>query len=237
MKFIATALLGLFYTTLCAQNTTPNTAGTSLKAGGMFYTDVSGMPYRLQQQSELVSGSPFYNDGWMKGRALLKNGDFATVFQARLNLLSGDVHYLTAAGEEFVTTLDVKELLLTDTTTGTTAYFVHLPDVNTAKGKNHWYQVISSGAVTGYKSYRKNLIEEKQYGAATIERRISTNSIYLLKQNNSYTEFKNVKELLLLLPLKRAELETYLRTNDNKSLPPDVRISGILDYYNTLMKQ
>ena len=73
---------------------------------------------------EVTAGTPFFNDQWMKARLFDDNGESYASHSVRLNLLDNDVSFLDADRTEMVTTIPVKKIRLTDTTTGTQYLFV-----------------------------------------------------------------------------------------------------------------
>ena len=111
---------------------------------------------------------------------------------AKLDLTTGDVHYLDANGSWLIATAPIKQVIFTGAP-GNNYKFIHssiLP-VASNKTKKGWYLWLVSGTASLYKYFSKTVSESKPYGASTAEQRIKTADIYFVLYSNAYLEVKN----------------------------------------------
>ena len=86
----------------------------------------------------------------MKARLFDANGESYASHSVRLNLFDNEVNFLDADGAEMVTTIPVKKIQLTDTTTGTQYLFVfgdQIPEADKAQARV-WLQVLVNDSVS-----------------------------------------------------------------------------------------
>jgi hypothetical protein len=102
-------------------------------AGGLSYAD--------------VEGSPFLDDKWSPAIIFFSNGEKAKISQARLNLYTDEIHYLSADGSELVVNNDgiVRLVFLNkNNITQPTASFAKLINHTTGNG-TRFYKVLNAG--------------------------------------------------------------------------------------------
>ena len=93
-----------------------------------------------------------------------------------------------------------------------------------------------SGTASLYKRFEKDLSEFKGYGSATVEQRIKTREKYLILYNNSFLEVKKIKDVPSLLPIKKKELEEFLKNKDDQKASMEDRMVKLIEYFNSLPK-
>src|SRR5215218_2724528 len=103
-----------------------------------FYS-VGGEPFVNVKFVRLISGTPYFKDEWMKGTGISGTGVIYKAGVLKLDLFDHQVHFLDASGNEMITTSPLKEVILTDTTTGKSYHFVHASLFALPTAKHGWY--------------------------------------------------------------------------------------------------
>jgi hypothetical protein len=203
----------------------------------MFYS-VGGEPFVNVKFVNLVEGSPYFKDEWLKGIVVDKTNHEYKGISIKIDLLDNYVHYLDEKEKELLVTTPIKEIVLTDAS-GNNYRFIHSSSFEncTNATKNSWYLWLSTGTVSLYKSFKKALSEMRPYGSATTEQRIKTTEKYVVLYNNAFLEVKKIKDVPSILTNKKAELEAFLNTKDDQKASMDDRFVKLIEYYNTLTKE
>jgi hypothetical protein len=194
---------------------------------------VGGQPFVNVKFINLVEGSPYFQDNWMKGMLVSAKGDQYKGGLYKLDLIDNELHFLDN-GKEYVTATALKEITLIDTTNGSSYHFVHSSTLPLGSNmKRGWYIRLADGNVSAYQFLRKQANESRPYNSATTELKISTYSDYYLLINNAMTNMKKLKEVPDLLPGKKIELESWLKANDGKGSMGE-KLASLVTYYNSL---
>jgi len=201
---------------------------------GLFYT-VAGTPFSPYKYVRVVSGSPYFNDDWMKGVVLIPGGGRAKSDQVKLDLISGELLYKDSTEKEFIATTPVQQLVLTDPASGKEYVFVNssfldLPGKEAAPG---WYQLLEPGTATLYKKIKKTISESRPFNSATTEQTINTTNQYLLAFNRLLTVVKKPKDIPAVLTDKKVQLDQYIGSNKFNG-KTDTDFSSVIAYYNSL---
>lgn len=203
-----------------------------MPSGSLFMMDVTGIPYRTKEDNLFISGSVFYNDAWQKGVAVTSSGGRTKPFLGKLNLLTNQLHYLNASGQEYIAESALKELTFLDSITGSAVRFVRLPD--DSKGQELWYQELdTTGKAKLYKLYRKKHVEQKLYNSATTEHAIETTESFYLKQPTGIQQIKSTKDLIESLPDGRNEMESFIRRL-GRGQKLEEKLTKAVQHYNSL---
>ncbi len=220
---------------LFAQKTVDVTSGDNRLGPSSFFT-VNGTPFASDKYVKLVEGSPYFQKDWLTGMLVAPSGQEYKNLTLKLNLHSGEILYKDEKGTEMIATTPIKEVVLTDAL-GNNFRFIHSSAMTQNEAnplKVGWYQWLASGTASLYKFYNKQLTESAPYGSATTEQKIKTKEKYLIAYNNAYFEISKTKEAPSILANKKAELETYLKSEKSGSF--DDRLTALLEYYNELFK-
>ncbi|MEJ0106433.1 MAG: hypothetical protein WDO19_29530 [Bacteroidota bacterium] len=123
---------------------------------GLFYT-VAGTPFSPYKYVRVVSGSPYFNEDWMKGVVLIPSRGQAKSDQVKLDLLSGELLYKDSTEKEFIVTTPIQQLTLADPASGKEYIFVNSSflDLQTKEAASGWYQLLEQGTATLYKKSKK----------------------------------------------------------------------------------
>lgn len=200
----------------------------------MFFS-VAGEPFASTKFSRLVSGTPYFQDHWMKGSAIKSETSNYKAGLLKLDLLDDKVHYLDAAGQEMITTVPLKELTLTDSLTGNNYHFVHSSSFPQGIApKKGWYLQRSDGKTSFYQFFSKQMMENKPYGSATAEQTIYTRNEFYLYHQGNFQLIKNPKEISSILTDKRKELDEFYKKSQNQKASDEDRMTALVNYYNTL---
>ncbi|NTS39993.1 hypothetical protein HRG84_03680 [Flavisolibacter sp. BT320] len=199
-----------------------------------FYT-IGGSPVLTARFVRLVSGTPYFSENWMKVVAISPKGERYRSPKAKLDLFENQLYFLNNEEQEFTVTIPLKEIILTDTVTGSSYRFMHASALPFSAGiKKGWYQVLAEGKAPLYKRYNKALSENKPYGASTAEQTITTTEEVLLAHNNALHSVKKPKDVTAILSDKKAALETFLQTEAAKKSTQTEKIVALVAHYNSL---
>jgi len=208
------------------------------RVGQSSFFIVGGTPFVNEKYVQVVDGSPYFKDEWMKAILINEaNQEFKDI-SAKLDLITGEVHYLDANGNRFVATTPIKQVILTDAT-GNNYKFIHSSILPIASNKisEGWYLWLVSGTASLYKYFSKSVSEIKPYGSATAEQRIKTSEVYYVRYSNAYLEIKKLKDAPSVLANKKSEIEEYLKKKDEKNTSTDDRFTDLITFYNSLFQQ
>ena len=198
-----------------------------------FYS-VGGFPVSTSKYVRLVSGSPYFNELWMKGSILINDSTEYHNISLRLDLLEGSLLYLSKNNEELISTMSVKAVVLVDSLTGTSYLFVNSKAIPGASpsGKD-WYQLVAGKKAALYKQYLKRMVESKAYASSVTEQSITTEERYFIGINNTLTRVKKASDIADLAGDKRQALLDYIQKNKLNGKQESDLIS-VVEYYDSL---
>jgi hypothetical protein len=236
MRFCLAMILMLSFKGLFAQRVV-DVSNPDHRIGTSSFFIAGGTPFVNDKYVAVVEGTPFFSDEWM-GAILVNasNQEFRGV-RAKLDLITGEVHYLDANGIRLIATTPIRQVILTDTS-GNNYRFIHssiLPPA-TNKIKEGWYLWLVSGPASLYKYFSKSVSELKPYGSSTAEQTIKTSEVFYVLYGNAYLEIKKIKDAPSVLANKKSEIEEYLKKKENKQTSADDRFTDLITYYNSLFK-
>ncbi|MBB1283276.1 hypothetical protein HRH25_02745 [Flavisolibacter sp. BT320] len=233
MKALLTALLLVSVTSASAQQVV-NVDKMDVIPLNSFFT-VSGSPVVNTRFVRLVEGTPYFSEKWMNVVAISEKGERYRSPQAKLDLFDNQLLFLNDKEKEFICTIPLKEITLTDTILGTSYHFVHASDLPfSADNKRGWYQELVKDKVPLYKQFAKVVSENKPYGSSVAEQKISTAETFLVGYNNALYSVKKPKEIPSILADKKKELEQYLQTGAGGNGSNTEKITALVTYYNSL---
>lgn len=200
----------------------------------MFYT-VSGTPFSPYKYVKVVSGSPYFNDDWMKGIAILAGNRRAKCDFVKLDLLSGEVLYKDSTGTELIATTPIQQLTLIDSASGKEVVFINSSVVPAAGNKliDGWYQVLEKGTATLYKKVKKSISEQQLYNSATAEQTIHTESEYFIGVTDELSFVKKPRDISTVLSDKKNQLDEFIAANKLTG-KTDAAFTEVVEKYNTL---
>src|SRR5262245_41597881 len=70
-------------------------------ASSMYYT-VGGTPMLATKYVKVVSGSPYFNEGYMKGKVVMSKGSVHDSVYLRLDLVDNSLLYIGPGGQEII---------------------------------------------------------------------------------------------------------------------------------------
>ncbi|HXD76924.1 MAG TPA: hypothetical protein VN616_03900 [Puia sp.] len=196
---------------------------------------VNGLMLQPYKYVRVTDGTPYFNKEYMKARLFDGAGTSYASNAVRLNLLDNEVDFKDAAGNELVATTPVKQIQLTDTTTGTKYLFVkgdQIPEAG-ADESNTWLQVLVNDKVSLLRKTRKSIRETIPYGTSTTEEQIVSLDSYFVRMNKTFTHVKNWQEILQLFSDKKEAVESFARSHHLKG-KSESDYTQLVRYYNSL---
>ena len=209
-----------------------------VQVGSNIFYSVGGEPFVNVKFVNLVEGTPYFNDNWLKAVVVDKANRQYKDVSVKIDLVDNNIHYLDEKQKEMILTTPVKELVLTDAFNNNYR-FLHSSTFEKPVNapRDGWYLWLYTGQASLYKTYAKDVYETKSYGSATTEQHIRTVEKYLVLVNNAFLEIKKLKDVPSVLAGKKKELEEYLKTKDDQKASIDDRFIKIIEYYNSLIKE
>jgi hypothetical protein len=237
MKFFITAFSLLLLQSALAQQVI-DVSKQDVRVGSNLFFVSGGEPFVTAKFVNLVEGTPYFKDEWMKGIVVDKNNHEYKDVSLKIDLLDKRVHFLDVNGKEFIATTPIKEVILTDTS-GNNYRFVHSSEFEKPVNaiKDGWYLWLSTGTASLYKVFNKNLSEIKPYGSSTVEQRVSSSEKYLIYYNNAFLEVKKLGDVPNVLSGKKKELTAFLKKQDDQKASMDDRFVKLIEYYNSLLRE
>ena len=198
-----------------------------------FYS-AGGFPVSTAKYVTLVSGSPYFNDNWMKGNILINDSAEYDNIRMRLDLVEGSLLYLGKDNEELISTMKVKGVLLKDSILGVNYLFVNSSAIpGTPPGEKGWYLLLAGKKAALYKQFYKRLLESKAYGSSVTEQSINTEERYYLGINNTVVRIKKASDIADAAGDKKQALLDYIQKN-KLSAKNEPDLIAIVNYLDTL---
>lgn len=180
-----------------------------------------------------VKGSPFFNDTYVKGVALLQNKQtFNNVF-LRYDLVQDMVFFKNDLNEENAMTFASPAVEFRIPIDGDTAVFAKL---ETGNAKNEgYYQILYNGKTTLLKKTKKTLVTKSSYGSGGEEKNVSTvvNYFVITDQGKLLPIKPETKSILKTLGNKQEAVEKYI-SSGSLNLKNDKDFVSIITYFDGL---
>jgi|SRR5215203_131904 len=198
---------------------------------------VAGTPFVTAKFAKVVEGSPFFNEQMMRGAIILSGGKEYRNVLLRLNLLESQVNYIDEKQIEMIATTPISQVVLWDTINNSHYRFIFSNYIETTdKPEKYFYELLQAGKAELYKQYKKNMLETKPYGSATVEQSIRTEPRYFVLITGKWVRVKKIKELTDSLSDKKNEIQKFVE--DKKiSKDSEANFATIIAHYNTLPSQ
>jgi len=176
-----------------------------------------------------VEGSPFWDDNWHEAIIYFKINGLAKLPQAKLNLHTGEIHYLNPVGTELaVENENIEKIVFINEKDNTKplAVFATLPDYIDNKS-SALFRVFNNGYLQ-LVLLQKNLVKTSPYDPM-----LGKNAIYI---NGKIKPLKDLdrNSVLSAIPFE-STIEPWLKQNKNK-LKSENDIIDLLNYFNSIKK-
>lgn len=184
-----------------------------------------------------VAGSPFFADDWRLGSVILVDNRRYDSVKLRLNLYSGEVHFMDSARKELALEKGyVKEILLPGklgSLIGAARFQCGFPSVDALDG-TFLYEIISEGRCWLLHAVRKVISERKDdlSGEITKEYRVYEDD-YVYNRTTMQRIKKDKDFLLTVLADKKDKVESFINDNHIRCKSTE-DFRRVIDYYNTL---
>jgi hypothetical protein len=184
-----------------------------------------------------VAGSPFFADDWRLGSVILADNRKYDNVKLRVNLYSGEVHFMDSIRKEMALAKGyVKEILLPGknaTMIGAARFQCGFPAIDGLDGA-FLYEVISEGRCWLLHSMKKVISQRKDDLSGEISKEYRTYEDYYVYNGTTMQRVKKDKDFLLtVLADKKDKVEGFINDNHLKFKSID-DFRRVIDYYNTL---
>lgn len=202
----------------------------AIASKAQFINDIRGRPVTTLQYENL-SGSPFYNDKYLKGTVNIKGN--IKVIQVYLKL--DQVKDILLAKNDLTseTPIEITDDVLNFKLIGAegdTTMFKRIPN------NDGYYEVLYNGKTSLLKRTKKKILETPVYNSAAIEKSaVSTISYFILTKEGRLVPIKLDKNSFLaaLDKEKVKDVEQYV-SKEKLGFRNEVNLKRITGYYNTL---
>jgi hypothetical protein len=183
-----------------------------------------------------IEGTAFWKEDWQKGYMYTRAGNIILLEKAKMNLYSGELHYISAAGTELVVeTSAVSKVVLMQKKDSTKIDAVFAVLANYVDSKPvAFFRVFNTGI------YQLVLLEQKKVKTTAYDplQSKSNSSFY---SNYNYALYNNG----VILPLKKLDRNTILPiikshqededwlNNKHNKMKTVTEVTSFLDYFNT----
>jgi hypothetical protein len=239
MKLCILTLTALFTAQLSfSQQITIPTNATSfdILSRNPEWSSTNGHKYSGEKYADVIQGSAYFKDIWMRGTFVVSGGPAQAGFVTRMDLLDNKVHFLNEKGDEMEATMQIQEVFLEDTILGGKYQFRHSNFISNdaIKPDYGWYQVLQDGNASLLKRYKKQMVDTKpDYGSTTVHSKITTDEQFYILNNKRLQQIKRISDMYLVFYDKKAELEDFISKNRLKSREDDY--IKIVAKYNSLL--
>ena len=184
-----------------------------------------------------IEGTPFWNEQWAPAIIYFVNGSKAKINQAKLNLFTDEIHYLSLDGTELaVDNEGVSRLVFLNKNNLTQPIASFAKLVNHVNGKGTaFYKVFNAGNFQLI-LLQKQLVKTSPYDPIQAKRISSFYSTkdYAIYNNGKVSALKDLdrNSILSTIPFY-ANVENWLKENKNK-LKSEKEVTAFLNYFNSL---
>jgi len=157
---------------------------------------INGEPVTMVKYARVVEGSIFIPADFTNSTILVKNNKrVINNVKARINIVEHTLHYMDEKGNEFFTRLPIEEIYFTNPTAGESHIYTQTPDLCTTN-KTGWYEVLEKGKITLYGEIIKTVTENKPYGSATTEQKVTTTYKYWMQAGTGCTKQGKINDFI-----------------------------------------
>ena len=184
-----------------------------------------------------VAGNPYLFREWSDGLVRFSSGRVLNQFKLKFDCAQNRL-MLQFNGSTFAAESKVSEFVIFQKNgrkTDSLVFRKGFPNIGRATAETY-YQVLCEGRATLLQLFNKNIIEDKQLGAMSMNRRYQDEDKLYLLFNNTMTEIVREKNALLeLLPDQADALKHYIDVNDLR-MKSAADITRIVQKYNELVQ-
>jgi hypothetical protein len=200
-----------------------------------FMNDANGRPILLHTEYE-IEGTPFYNELYCTARLTLRNGKSYSEVPVKINLLTKQVIYKDAKGNEMEATSAIERVEWEGCGEDVTRTIMvcGYPAVDKQDEKD-FYVLLDSGKVQLLKYVQILYHDVKPYGSPNTTRVFERKEkYYVYKPGSGMQKLNNsVESVLNLLTDKRGEMTKYINTNGLRCRRQE-ELAQVFSYYNRL---
>jgi len=179
---------------------------------------ITGQIYMGTKYVRVTAGTPFFKEKFMHAVLYDRTGDRYRAHAVRLNLLDNEINFLGADGKEMIASTPIRQVDLTDSTSGEKFYFVQGDAIGaTDRTLNQaWFQVLVNDKTSLLAQLKKRIHEQPSYGTATQEQDIMTIEYYYLHKDGNLTPIKNWQDLQDQLKDQKPTLDVFIKDHKLK---------------------
>ena len=215
----------IMYLLICTANASAQEA---------YFSDINGVPLK-EKKVNIVEGSIYLSDNWVKGSVKFKNGKSANDIELRFDQLNGLLVFRNDKNQEFTFVSDVAEFRIPYTLDGLQypgVFRSGFPNVKGLRG-NTFLEVLFDGRVKLLKQTVKSLLETKAFYSATTESTVVQESRYYIFKDGSLFPIKKDSADILKILKDQEQLNTYIKEKKPK-LKDDQALIQLMTYYDSL---
>ena len=197
-------------------------------------TDANGLPFNRTVLG--VEGYPYVFADFKYGNIHLRNGKITSSIPLQLDLVSHQVHFVSATKEIGIMNGDfIKQISISDTNQQVIREYIFktgYPAIDKHR-ENEFYQVLSEGKITLIKSMNKKIETNKNEFSGEILKEFALQEEYYFLVDGVIKRLKKDKDFLLnIMSDKRIKINEYMSINKG-SLKNEDYLMNLFIYYNS----
>jgi hypothetical protein len=195
------------------------------------YGDMQGTPLK-EIKYENVSGTPYLQDFWSKGKVTTKSGKHYVDMPLKYDIMNDKLIFEGEGGNMMYFAEPVSAFEIADTDLSTSYKFINGLPIIDGLNSSSFFQTIASGKISLFKRVYKKITESIGYGSATVNKSFNNYSTYYVLQSGNLSKISiNKKSLIGLLPNKEKEITDYLK-KEKTDFKQDSDLNKFFTYLN-----
>ncbi|MDP1844650.1 MAG: hypothetical protein Q8K64_14640 [Sediminibacterium sp.] len=197
-------------------------------------TDANGLPFNRSVLG--VEGFPYVFADFKYGNIHLRNGKVTNSIPLQLDLVSHQVHFVSATKEIGIMNGDfIKQISISDTNQLVVRDYIFrtgFPAIDKHK-ENEFYHVLSEGRIMLIKSMNKSIETNKNEFSGEIVKEFALKEDYYFIADGVIKRLKKDKDFLLnIMSDKRVKINEYMNLNKG-SFKNEEYLINLFMYYNS----
>jgi len=207
---------------------------TTFKMEAQILQDVNGKPLAISKYSE-IKGKIFFNDEWSLGYVKLLSGKVSTGYLLKYDELE-DMPVYSLNDEIYSFTDKISEFGFKNNQEQTVIFRNGFRKTSLTD-ENSFFEILLDDNFKFLKKSIKNVIEEREYNAATVTKKITSNSFYYIVDDTGsiFQVKKDIKSILSVLYKKPESILSYIKEN-KLDLKKDKDVVKLISFYASAIK-
>jgi hypothetical protein len=231
--------MGRFFLFLCLQVIVYTTVAQDIRMPPITYNIVElpqlqgSVVRRNLNLPDNLQGTPFYQEGWTKGKIFTDNNFVYTDLFLKVNFLEERIYYLDSIGRDVAITMLLKKIELLEAKTAKPVTFINGNTL--AVPRRGWHQLLFQDSLTLIKEVKKTISDHTSYNSDT-EFFIQTVESFYVQVSGKEERISKPTDFLQFFPKdKKATIQKFI-TELDADLSKDGKLVLTAEFCNALLK-